>query len=100
MSQQWREISKQRLALRQAKIPIEWLLKDIPGDHVLDVMDIPRKCGILSERELDITEKYDATSLVEKLAVGALSSVEVTKAFCKRAAVAQQLVLFIAFALL
>jgi len=55
-------------------------------------MDVPRTCGILSEKELDITENYDATALVEKMAKGEFKSVEVVTAFCKRAAIAQQCV--------
>lgn len=56
------------------------------------MLDVPRTCGILTEKELDITENYDATALVEKMAKGDLKSVEVVTAFCKRAAVAQQCV--------
>lgn len=41
--------------------------------------------------ELDITET-EATILVRKMVGGELKSREVTEAFCKRAAVAQQLV--------
>ncbi|RHZ67881.1 hypothetical protein CDV55_107663 [Aspergillus turcosus] len=32
----------------------------------LEVLDIPAKCGILSAREIDITENYDATDLLQK----------------------------------
>ena len=52
-----------------------------------------RESGILAERELEITENYNVTQLIDALATGHLTSVEVTKAYCKRAAVAQQLVL-------
>lgn len=55
-------------------------------------LDIPRKSGILSEKELDITEQNTVTQLLAKLASGELTSLEVTTAFCKRAAIAQQLV--------
>ena len=55
-------------------------------------MDIPRKSGLLSERELDITENNTVAQLLTKLASGELTSLEVTTAFCKRAAIAQQLV--------
>ena len=58
----------------------------------MSVLDVPRTCGILTEKELDITENYDATALVEKMAKGEFKSVEVVTAFCKRAAVAQQCV--------
>lgn len=51
-----------------------------------------RKSGILTDRELDITEQYDVAALLSALASGELTSAEVTLAYCKRAAVAQQLV--------
>ena len=51
-----------------------------------------RKAGILSDRELDITENYTVSKLLSSLAKGDLTSAEVTLAYCKRAAVAQQLV--------
>jgi amidase len=41
---------------------------------------------------LIITESYDARRLLRQLATGQLTSVEVTEAFSKRAAIAQQLV--------
>ena len=55
-------------------------------------MDIPRKSGIMTEKELDISEKYTVQELLLKLRSGELSSSEVTLAFSKRAAMAQQLV--------
>lgn len=54
--------------------------------------NLPRRCGLLSESELEITENYPATQLLAKLASGQLSSLAVTTAFCKRAAIAQQVV--------
>ncbi|KAH7393248.1 amidase signature domain-containing protein, partial [Cadophora sp. MPI-SDFR-AT-0126] len=55
------------------------------------VVDVPLTCGVLSETELKITSGYDATALLEKLKGGVWSVEQVTVAFCKRAAVAQQL---------
>lgn len=46
----------------------------------------------MTEKELDITENYDATDLVGMMAERRLTSTEVVTAFCKRAAVAQQCV--------
>ena len=60
-------------------------------------MEVPLTCGILSETELKITSDYDATALLEKLRSGVWSVEEVTVAFCKRAAIAQQLVSPICF---
>jgi amidase len=55
-------------------------------------MEVPVTCGVLSEIECDITSNYDATALLEKLRVGFWTVEQVTVAFCKRAAIAQQLV--------
>ncbi|PGH16206.1 hypothetical protein AJ79_01974 [Helicocarpus griseus UAMH5409] len=54
-------------------------------------LDIIRRCGVLSERELEMTEKYNVATLLDQLARGQLTAVEVTGAFSKRAAVAGQL---------
>ncbi|ROW02769.1 hypothetical protein VSDG_01721 [Cytospora chrysosperma] len=54
-------------------------------------LDIPRRSGMLTEKELRITEAYDVRDLLKALASGELTSVDVTVAFCKRAAIAQQL---------
>lgn len=55
-------------------------------------MDVPAKCGLLTARELEITETVDVDVILRKLSAAEWSSVEVTTAFLKRATVAQQLV--------
>ncbi|KAB8556632.1 hypothetical protein FH972_025668 [Carpinus fangiana] len=80
----WQEISKRKQAARDALIPGEWRLKSVPGPKVLNVTDVPRTCGILSARELDITENYDATALARAIAHRKLKSVDVTIAYCKQ----------------
>ncbi|KAI2909198.1 hypothetical protein CBS11852_322 [Aspergillus niger] len=57
----------------------------------INVVDIPRTCGLLTPHELHITEDYDIRSLLKELHSKRLSAEEVTRAFCKRAAIAQQL---------
>lgn len=57
----------------------------------LVALDLPRRSGILTARELQITEAYDVAGLLAALASGELSALEATVAFCKRAAIAQQL---------
>ncbi|KAK7961842.1 amidase [Apiospora aurea] len=56
------------------------------------LVDIPTTCGVLNDVECEITSKYDATDLLAKLRLGDFSAEKVTVAFCKRAAIAQQLV--------
>ncbi|KIV77499.1 hypothetical protein PV11_09289 [Exophiala sideris] len=88
----WKKIAQAKRASRDAAIPLEWRLRpdEVPHDQ-LNVVNIPTECGILTAKELAITED-DAAALVQKLVSREYSSYEVTLAFCKRAAIAQQLV--------
>ncbi|KAJ6177659.1 Amidase [Penicillium mononematosum] len=77
-----------------AKIPTEWRipeeLANLPETSGTNMLDVPRQSEILSARQLEITEKYDATDLLGKIHRQELSAYEVTEAFCIRAAIAQQ----------
>jgi amidase len=92
----WQEIAARKRADAFQKIPTEWRLspqylqQDQEKNH--GVLHIPTECGILSEAEIAITENFDAVALLEQLATGKLRSVAVTTAFCKRAAISQQIV--------
>ncbi|KAF3933634.1 Acetamidase [Dactylella cylindrospora] len=85
------DIVKRKQAEQQSRIPKEWRLSSLPDDSVTDVRGIPKECGILSPREIEITETYDAVDLADKIRRRVYSCYEVTLAFCKRAAIAQQL---------
>jgi amidase len=87
----WQELAAEKKARQTASIPKEWLITP-PADDVLDVTDVPAKCGLLSARDLEITTISDVTILLQKLATGEWLSVEVTTAFCKRAIIAHQVV--------
>lgn len=76
---------------QDASIPKDWLIDASLKDQT-DVSDIPRTCGLLDARELEITETSDVGALLQKIAHAEWTSVEVTKAFCKRAVIAHQLV--------
>lgn len=85
----WEQLAADKRARLDKTIPPEWRIQTLPsGDSVLDY---PAQSGILSPKELEITGTA-ATELVAKLTTGELKSVEVTLAFCKRAALAHQLV--------
>lgn len=88
----WQSIARRKQQEQSSAIPQTWTLKTRPAASRKNVSAIPRECGILSARELEITENYDATALVKELAAKRLKSVDVVTAFCKRAAIAQQLV--------
>ena len=98
MSTTWQEPAAEKKARQTASIPKEWLIVT-PSDDVSDVTDIPAKCGLLSARELEITEVSSAEVLLSKIATGEWSSVEVCTAFCKRAVIAHQVVRAFSFPL-
>ncbi|KAF2204005.1 acetamidase [Delitschia confertaspora ATCC 74209] len=87
----WQSISRRKKEEQLSRIPKEWILTEKPGSAVTIYMDIPQKCGLLTKEELRITEEFDATALAEEIRMGRLKSVDVVRAFCKRAAIAHQL---------
>jgi amidase len=62
---------------------MKWSLQSV-DKSITDVTSIPRTCGLLTEEQLAITE-LSATAILARLHCGALTSVEVTEAFCGRA---------------
>ena len=85
----WEDIAADKKSRIYKSIPDEWRI-DVKNQND-SVMDVPAKSGILSSTEIEITNS-SAVDLVAKLASGQLNSVDVTLAFCKRAALAHQLV--------
>ncbi|KAK5131465.1 hypothetical protein LTR08_000929 [Meristemomyces frigidus] len=94
MPDTWRDIAARKQKERTERIPKAWLLQSAassPKAKGTTILNVPRECGILTTEEIRITEEYDATALSRELASGKLRSVDVVTAFCKRAAIAQQL---------
>jgi hypothetical protein len=91
MASTWQSISRRKKEEQWSRIPPEYRLKTVPTG-LTNVLDIPRTCGLLTAEELAITEQYDATALAEAIRSRSLKSVDVARAFCKRAAIAHQLV--------
>ncbi|KAL4890636.1 amidase signature domain-containing protein [Aspergillus ambiguus] len=92
----WECKAQAKQAEAAANIPLEWrlspeILDQVAQGAMQNVLEVPRQSGILSDRELLITGVTDATELLKRLLSCELSAVEVTTAFCKRAAIAQQL---------
>lgn len=88
----WRTTAAAKRAEILGKIPQPWRLPEpLPSrEEVPDVTgSYIRK--FLTPREVDITET-DAVGIVAQTSSGAWSAVEVTRAFCHRAALAHQLV--------
>jgi amidase len=93
----WNALAASKREASMKKIPSAWelsssLTSQFLPTSTLNVLDVPRTCGLLSERELQLTENYDATALIELMTTGQVKSLDVVKAFCKRAAIAQQCV--------
>jgi amidase len=89
MTTDWEQLVSDKTSRLSKTIPVEWRIQELPKED--SVFEYPRASGLLSQEELEITNS-SATELVEKLSKGVLKSVDVTLAFCKRAALAQQLV--------
>jgi amidase len=89
MSSNWEQLAADKRTRISKSIPSEWVIKEAPKD--VSAFDYAKSSGLLSAQELEWTNST-ATELVAQLATGQLKSVDVTLAFCKRAALAQQLV--------
>lgn len=93
-------IAQRKQAQLAAAIPAEWRLPAhlilegmlSPAESItegptrygpVNVMKIPHVCGILTSKELEITEKYDVRGLVSAMTEGRLMSEEVVRGFCK-----------------
>ena len=92
-SHSWQDAASRAQAGVYDTIPAKWRLSPAQLKLAEDanVMNVPLTCGILTPEQLAITEQT-ATELLTKLASGKLTSVDVTEAFCARAAIAHQLV--------
>lgn len=87
----WQDIASARKKQQEDSIPEEWRIER-PSLDLFDVTAIPESCGVLSDLELEITDTLDIDVIIDKLARSVWSSVDVTRAFYKRAIVAHQLV--------
>lgn len=90
-SKGWKDLASAKKRQQEDDIPKEWLI-NLPAEDVSDVSEVPISCGLLTPKDLEITEITDVNVLLQRLALGEWSSVEVTTAFYKRAIVAQQIV--------
>ncbi|KAI8932578.1 hypothetical protein NX059_010083 [Plenodomus lindquistii] len=86
----WQLVARWKKDEQHARIPSEWRLNKLPDARVTDYTNIPRKCGLLSTEELRITDEYDAVGLAQAIRERKIKCVDVATAFCKRAAIAQQ----------
>lgn len=95
---EYSSIAEQKQDQLWERIPREWRLSSsqipqgmhTPAESVanveydrVNVMDIPRSCGLLSSRELEITENWDIQGLLGQIKGRRLTAREVVDAFCK-----------------
>jgi amidase len=89
----WKAIAAKKREDLANSIPPEWRVPEhlLPPESQDDVTGWPETSGWFTPEELGITS-LSAQELIPQLASGKLTSEQVTKAFCKRACAAQQLV--------
>ncbi|PYH45643.1 putative general amidase [Aspergillus saccharolyticus JOP 1030-1] len=95
----YKNIAHQKQLQLEAQIPPQWRLNASqippgllsPADSItntgqyeaINVLEIPRICGLLTPEELHITEQYDIRSLLDAIRERKFTSKEVVEAFCK-----------------
>ncbi|KAI1655067.1 amidase [Daldinia decipiens] len=89
----WEELAAKKRQELANSIPQEWRIPShlLPPADQDDVTGFPEASGWFTADELAITNQT-AVQLLPKLASGELTSEAVTRAFCKRAAAAHQLI--------
>lgn len=90
----WEHLCAQRKAELKAKIPRDWLLDPSIVDRAKSTRKISGSFieALLDPSAREITAKK-TVELVDDLRRGSLTAHKVTEAFCRRAAVAQQIVI-------
>jgi hypothetical protein len=91
--QGWEQQAQKGRDILQNSIPKQWLLSTdrLPPISRKSVINFPRESGLLSVRELKITD-MSATALVTEMDKGAMTAEEVVVAFLKRSVLGHQLV--------
>jgi len=91
MAPLYEKLVAQELKRRDSTFP-KWYFEipEAPED-VLDVTELPERVGILSAKEIEITN-HDATGIIEAIRSKKYTCVEVIEAFSKRALLAQKYV--------
>jgi amidase len=89
----WEEVAAAKRKALAESIPSEYRIPQdrFPPESQLDITSWPEQSGWFTPEELQITDGT-ATYILQEIASKTWSSEKVTRAFCKRAAAAQQLV--------
>lgn len=91
--QNWEKVASAKRSVLAESIPTEYRVPQdqLPPESQLNVTSWPQESGWFSPKELEITGST-ASHILQKIASKSWSSQEVTRAYSKRAAAAQQLV--------
>ncbi|CAE6491166.1 unnamed protein product [Rhizoctonia solani] len=87
-TEDWKTRAERKRQSQLNSIPSEWRIT-VPQDRY-NVLQVPYECGLLDSLEIEITDTLDVSKILENLKTGTWSSVQVTRAFYKRALVAHQ----------
>lgn len=89
----WEEIAAAKVEEVIASIPEEWIIPAsiFPSKTTTNVSTFVAQSGMFSAHEIEITAS-SAVKITAKVAAKEWTAEEVTRAFCKSAAVAHQLV--------
>jgi hypothetical protein len=95
---EYSSIAQRKQAQLWERIPQQWRLSPSqippgmhsPADSVtnvqydrVNVIDIPHSCGLLSSKQIEITENWDIKGLLGQIHSQRLTAREVIEAFCK-----------------
>lgn len=92
MAFHWKPAVLEKRAQQKASIPKEWILTSPVPLEVTNVKEFIDASDYLTPEEKAITHILDASVLLKKLASRELSSEQVARAFCKRTALAHQVI--------
>ncbi|KAF9479766.1 amidase [Pholiota conissans] len=87
----WKALCYAKRKAQRDSIPPEWIIPPYPISAYPDIIDVPEICGLLTPRELLISETTDVDEILAKLRSAEWTAVETTLAFYKRAVIAHQL---------
>lgn len=90
MGSNWEEIARVKRESVNELIPAEWRISDPPAPEARTDVTGSYVQGFLTKEEIQITES-DAVKIAQMTAAAEWTAVDVTKAFCHRAALAHQL---------
>ena len=87
----WKAVADEKRESVLSLIPPEWKIENQPSPEDQPDISSDYMRGFLTAEEVEITET-DAVGIAAKTTTGVWKSVDVTRAFCHRAALAAQLV--------